>query len=194
MKIADSIDRAIDVLAVKKPKNTTRLLFELACQTDSAAQLTKTELAGLKSAQAKWKAAFEATTTFSEPAAKMRWSQHLADGSLDHLSATTRTRSLESLVTEYASKMLVAKSNMGTASCDGAKIINVVFPRIASVAERLLTTRQEAERGECEGFGLAPELSPVTRALAVFVNLLKSPSVGGSGNPPVQMAPFILND
>jgi hypothetical protein len=187
-KIAAAIDKALEA----KPKlNTTDLIFAAVVEFDPSAAPPKDDVAALKRAQSKWERAFKAD--YSERAAKVKWSEHLADSKLDHLDPATRTRGMESLISEYASKQLVAKSKMGEASIEAAKVANTLVKRLAPAAERWLKQRIEAERAEAQRFGLEPIPSAVTSALKDFVNRLKGPPFQGySGYPPSSFC-FFLN-
>jgi hypothetical protein len=173
--IAEKLIQAVDRAIAGGPKpNTPALLFAAVVELDPLAALTKEELAALRAADAKWKKAFKATSDFSEYAAKQKWSAHLADAKLDHLDVQTRTRGLESLISEFHSKQLVAKSAMGAADMDKNTIAQKVAPRVASAAAKLLAAREQSEQADADRFGLACVPSAPTVALKNFVNGLRS--------------------
>jgi hypothetical protein len=101
---------------------------------------------------------------------------------------------LESLTTENAAKLEVAKSKMAEASMAAAKLVNGISPRVLTVAERIRAAREQQERAEAEQFGLAYTPSPLTGALAGFCNALKVTHAGAPGHKPSDMLHFITID
>lgn len=187
--LVKAIDRAI---TGAPPKNTTHLIYELFLVPNYPKEaITKQELAGLHDDQKRWLSAFTATRDFDEQAQRRRWAQDLANPDADHLNPTVRTRSLESRISEGASKVLVGKSKMAEASCSTAKRINVINQRLFPLAEKLLVDRQKSETDEAERYGLTPTPTALTAALKGFVNMLRVTHVGAAGSKPSDMCPFI---
>jgi hypothetical protein len=186
MNILAAIDKAL----AKAPVNTVAKVYEHLAGQDPAGAVTEAEFQGLRAAEAEWQRGFDATTIYTEEGARKRYSEQFANGK-DHLDVATRTRGLESMISENAAKQEAAKAAMRKASCQAADIASAVKARLLPIAERALKARRDAEQAEAEEFGLATVHSALTTALAEFINLLRVQSIGTSGHAPRAMLRFI---
>jgi hypothetical protein len=186
--VADKVLNALDA-ALAKPKAT---LYQFLTEQAPEAAISKDEIHALRDGERKWKQGFEATCTFTEGGARVRYYAQFGNGQ-DHTDAAVRTRGLDSFISENEAKMKASKEKMETASKEAAKVVNGIRARLLPIAEQVLSERQKAETTEAERFGLVPVLSALTTALAQFTNGLKAQSEGSTGNPPRQMCVGLLD-
>jgi hypothetical protein len=191
MNILSTLTEAI---TGKPPEATDTLIYEHVTKLHPAAALTKAEHRAFSAAQRKWKHGFDGTCQFTEQSARARFFNQFHNAT-DHTDPETRTRGLESCVSEYAGKALASKAEMADGSMDAAKVLNAFFPRLAPAAESVLATREAAEKTEADAFGLAFTPTPLTAALRQFLNSIKGRTViGSTGGKPSDMCHFITPD